>query len=281
MKNKIVFKKIRLFTITIFFVILGCSSFRVMAQPVVKWVYMADAEPINWVENGIAKGIEVEIVDYVMGRLGIKVKHEFYPWKRAQKRIEKGDADCMITTPTPARFKYAVFGKENILPNYWNLFIKKGDTRMVDKIAGLKKLEDLKPFVLLDFIGNGWTNAFLKKRDGFNIYEVARLEQIPLMIASGRAEIVINSSSWINWWAEKKGVQDQIQEFDINWPWTRFHFVFMLSRKSTWVEKGLIRALDEEGKKMKKAGIWHNLLKKFKNPHGNGKPFISHLDEKY
>ena len=126
----------------------------------------------------------------------------------------------------------------------------------------------------------GWI-LFLLVRGGFSIFEVARLEQIPLMLAYGRADLVINSSSWINWWAEKKGVQDQIQEYDFNWPWTRFHFVFMLSKKSNWVEKGLTRTLDEEEKKMKNAGVWHNLLKKYKNPHGFGKPFTSHIDEKY
>ncbi|MFC1523838.1 hypothetical protein ACFL6N_03515 [Thermodesulfobacteriota bacterium] len=50
------------------------------AESTLTMAYMADAEPINWQENGIARGIEPEIVQYVCDRLGIKVLHEFYPY---------------------------------------------------------------------------------------------------------------------------------------------------------------------------------------------------------
>ncbi len=251
------------------------------AEPTLTMVYMADAEPANWLEDGVARGIEVEIVQWVCDRLGIKVVHEFYPWIRAQKKIELGTADAMLTTPTPKRFQYAVFGRENVMPNYWNLFIRKGDLRMTEKVKALKRLEDLKPYSLVDFLGNGWSAAFMKSDEGYNIHYVTRVDQLPVMLAAGRAEILINSSSWINWWAARQGVSGQIEEYDINWPWTRFHFVFMLSRKSIWYQKGLVRAFDQEIQKMKESGVWHSILKKYKNPHGLGKPFTSMLDAEY
>ncbi|MCP4345760.1 MAG: transporter substrate-binding domain-containing protein [Desulfobacterales bacterium] len=256
--------------------------FSAMAGPsTVTWVYMDKAEPHNWNENGVAKGIQVEIAESVLGQLGIQVIHKFYPWERAQRMVEKGKADAMMTTPTSARFKYAVFGKENVLPNYWNLFIRKGNTRMEKAVAGMTKLEDLKGYRILDFIGNGWTAAFMKKPGGYTVYEVATMGQIPLMLANGREDLAINSSTLIHWWSEKQGVQDRIQEFETDWPWTRFHYVFMLSRKSPWAEKGLIRAMDEELKKMKNTRVWHNILSKYTNPHGSGKSFTSFLDQEY
>ncbi len=72
-----------------------------------------------------------------------------------------------FTTPTSARFEYAVFAKEETCPNIWNLFIRKRDERMAKRIATLKSLEDLKACALTDFIGNGWTKAFMKESDGF------------------------------------------------------------------------------------------------------------------
>lgn len=251
------------------------------AEPTLTLVYMADAEPINWQENGTARGIEPEIAQYVCDRLGIKVVHEFYPWARAQEKISTGEADAMITTPTPKRFQYAVFGREIILPNYLNIFIRKGNSVMAAKVKSFSRLEDLKPYNLIDFTGNGWSASFMKKKDGYNIHYVTRLEQLPVMLALDRADLLINSSSWINWWASKKGVSDQLEEHDIDWPWTRFHFVFMLSRKSEWVKRGLIRAFDEEIKKMKESGAWQEILRKYKNPHGLGKPFQSMLDAEY
>ncbi len=251
------------------------------AEQEVTWGYMAGAAPINWLENGQPMGIEVEVVELVLDRLGLEVKHQFFPWERAQRYVAEGRLDGMMTTPTANRFKYAVFGKENTLPNYWNLFIRKNDQRMKKAIKSINSIEDLKAYGLVDFIGNGWTKAFIKSRGKYNILEVRSLSQIPLTLAKGRQDLIINSSSWTNWWAEKNGVADQLLEIEIDWPWTRFHFVFMLSRKSPWVEKGLIRAMDRELKKIKDEGLWLEILRKYKNPHGLGKPFKSHLGEQY
>ena len=250
-------------------------------QPVITWAYMADAEPISWEEDGVAKGVEVEIINHIVNSLGIKVIHKFYPWPRAQQYVEEGKADAMMTTPTSKRFKYAVFGKENVLPNYMNLFYKKGNTGIAQAVKTMSSLEDLKPYRLIDYTGNGWTAAFMKAKGEYSIETVSRIEQIPLMIAQGRCDLVINESSWINWWADKNNVRTKIEEFEIDWEWTRFHFVFMVSRNSAWADKGLIRALDMEVKKMKDSGLWFEILEKYKNPHGIGKPFRSWLDSEY
>lgn len=253
----------------------------VTAQDVVRWVYMLDAEPINWLEDGVAKGVEVEIVEYVLGNLGIRVKHEFYPWERAQQMVRYGKADAMMTTPTKKRFEYSIFGKEKTLINYWSLFIQKGNRFMEKKIPELKRIEDLKPFGLLDYIGNGWTRSFLKARGNYKIQEVAKIEQIPIMLSLGRGDLTIQPSSWINWWIAKHGLEGQIREYHIDWPFTQFHFVFMVSRKSPWMKKGLLRAMDEELKRMKKNGKWLSILKKYKNPYAFGRPFRMDLNKEY
>ncbi len=250
-------------------------------KPVVKIVYMEDAAPISWLENNVPNGILVEISNHICSNLGLKAEHVFLPWKRSQKMIEKGKADVMLTTPTGSRFKYAVFGKESVMPNYWNVFVHQDNVELAEKVKGFTSLEGLKPYEIVDFLGNGWAAAFLKKADGYTINEVPKFERIPIMLAKKRGDLVINSSTWTNWWAEKKGVRDQLVEIDVNWFFTRFHFVPMVSRKSPWVEKGLIRTMDQELLKMKQAGIWQKILAKYKNPHGFGKEFKTHLDAAY
>lgn len=242
---------------------------------------MLDAAPLNWEEDGVAKGIEIEIIEYLLGNLGIHVKHEFYPWERAQNMIKHGKADAMMTTPIVQRFQYALFGKELVYPVQRSLFIKKGNIKMMEKIPELKKLEDLKPFGIVDYIGNGWTKTAMKESNGYNIQKAARIEQLPIMLALGRGDIAIQSSIWLNWWIKKQGLQNRIVEYPVDWPLTQFHFVFMVSRKSPWVKKGLVRALDEELKRMKRNGIWHEILLKYGSPYGKGKAFHSHLDENY
>ncbi len=268
-------------TFSIAFILIILSGFysKILADETLTWVYMAEAEPECWERDGVAKGIQPEIVDYLCSRLGIKVVHKFYPWERAQKMVEIGKVDAMLTTPTVSRFAYCVFGKENGKPAYWNIFYQKSKTDIAEKVKKLTSLEDLKPFRILDFIGNGWTASFLK--EGFNIHFVAEIEQIPLMLANGRQDLCVNSATMINYWAKKNNVADQIEMHRIEWPWTRFHYVFMVSRKSPWVQKGLVRALDEELKKMKQSGEWIKILKKYENPHGFGESFVSTLDKAY
>lgn len=107
---------------------------------------------------------------------------------------------------------------------------------------------------------------------------VPRLEQIPEMLARGRGDIAIQSTSMMNWWTEKKGLSDQIEMHSVDWRFTRFHYVPMVSRKSPWIEKGLVRAMDRVIRKMKDEGIWQQMLKQFKSPRDLGRPFKTHLD---
>lgn len=240
---------------------------------------MRDAEPINWLEKGEAKGLEVEIVERCLNNLGIEVKHEFHPWARAQKLVEDGLVDGMMTTPNDTRFEYSIFGKEISLVNYWNIFVKSTNKELIEEAQKITELEELKNYTLTDFIGNGWSATFMKEEDGYNIQRVARLEQLPLMITNDRVQMMINSSNWINWWSKKQGVRDKLTEIDCeDIYFTRFHFVFMLSRKSPWVDKGLIRAMDIELQKMKESGEWHEILRKYEDPHGFGKPFTTELN---
>lgn len=249
-------------------------------KPTLTWVYWKDAEPLCWEDNGTPQGLEVEIAEKVLSRLGIKVNHVFYPWARAQKMVETGEADMMTTTPNDARFKYAIFGKEMTLPNYWTIYVKKGNNDLLKKAEKFTKLEDLKPYKLADFVGNGWQSAYMSKDNGYNIsLQVQTLAQVPTTLANDRVDMIINSENWIDWMSAKQGVSDKLEKVDVILPNTRYHFVAMVSRKSPWAEKGIIRAFDEELKKIKASGEWIQILKKYKDPFASGKPFKSQIDD--
>ncbi len=69
--------------------------------------YAMEAPPFCWEENGVAKGILVDIVNQVLNkRMGIKVNHIMYPWFRAQKMVNDGEADAFLTFPAPHRMNY-------------------------------------------------------------------------------------------------------------------------------------------------------------------------------
>ena len=245
------------------------------AQPEIKVVFMEGLEPLCWEENGQPMGLQPEITQYVLSKLGIKAQYLFLPWARAQHMIENGEADLMMTMPTKSRFAFAVFGKEMTTPNYWNVFIKKNNVKLLEKAKNFQKLEDLKPYLILDFIGNGWSSTYLKESEGYKVDRSPLMEQIVRKLVANRGDLTINSSTSVNWFLHKLKLVGQLEEIDIVAPGTRFHMTFQVSRKSPWVQKGLVKALDIELRKMKKSGEWLKILRKYKNPYANGKPFNS------
>lgn len=240
-------------------------------------VFAEGLEPLCWQENGKPMGEQPEIAQHVISKLGIKAEYIFLPWPRAQKMVEEGQADLMMTTPTKARFEFAVFGKEMTTPNYWNVFVAKNKQDMVKKAKNFKTLADLKSYSILDFNGNGWTGAYLKTSDGYTIDTAPKMEQVMMKLTEGRGDFTINSSTSVNWFLHKMNLADKVEEVDIVAPGTRFHMTFQVSRKSPWMQKGLVRALDEELKKMKSSGEWLAILKKYKDPYASGRPFNSLL----
>lgn len=240
-------------------------------------VFAEGLEPLCWQESGKPMGEQPEIAQHVISKLGIKAEYIFLPWPRAQKMVEEGQADLMMTTPTKARFEFAVFGKEMTTPNYWNVFVAKNKQDMVKKAKNFKTLADLKSYSILDFNGNGWTGAYLKTSDGYTIDTAPKMEQVMMKLTEGRGDFTINSSTSVNWFLHKMNLADKVEEVDIVAPGTRFHMTFQVSRKSPWMQKGLVRALDEELKKMKSSGEWLAILKKYKDPYASGRPFNSLL----
>ena len=248
-----------------------------------RFVYMEDYAPYCFrSEDGKVIGIQPEIVDDLARRLGIRVEHQLYPWKRSQSLVQQGLADAMLTTPTASRFEYAIFAREETTPNIWNLFIRKGDSRMARAVTALQGLDDLKQYRLLDFLGNGWTETFMKPEDGFtNIEFMNNPAALSLMLANGRGDVVLTSSTVMNYHARQQGVLDKLQEVDIDWHWTRFHQVIQISRASPWAQTGIIKGLDQATRDMKADGTYLRILRKYGSRVADGYPFVSQLDESY
>lgn len=240
-------------------------------------VFAEGLEPLCWEQDGKPMGIQPEIAQYVLSKLNVDAKFVFLPWMRAQSMVKSGEADVMMTTPSKARFEFAVFGKEMTTPNSWNVFVQKKNLPVIAQAQKLVHLEDLKQFKVLDFVGNGWTAAYMPQAQGYQIVSAPNMEQLVKMLAVGRGDLTINSSTSMRWFLHKLNLKNEIEEVDMALPGTRFHMTFQVSRKSKWVERGLVKALDNELKKMKDSGEWINVLRKYRDPYASGRPFKSEL----
>lgn len=235
------------------------------AEPgMVRFVYMQDMQPACWSENDQPMGLQPEIAEQVAARLGLKADHGFYPWARANEMIRTGEADVMITTPTQARFAFAAFGKGKVMIHKWSMFTHKDNVDLIAKAKQFTRLEELKPYLLLDYLSNGWTTRNLQGE--YRIHQVTSLEQVLRMLALKRGDLTIENPANIRWWAAKAGIDKELVEIPTQLPNTQFHFVFMVSRKSPWLQKGLVKGLDTALGEMKKSGEWARVTKKYGFP---------------
>lgn len=69
-----------------------------MKCPKRKFVFICEQwRPFEYLHNGTPKGIDVELVDIIMKRLGIPYVIKFYPWARAWMLVQKGKADAVLS----------------------------------------------------------------------------------------------------------------------------------------------------------------------------------------
>ncbi len=55
-----------------------------------------DFPPYEYLKDGQSSGIDIDIIDVIMNRLGIEYKVEIYPWARTWKMCEQGKADAVM-----------------------------------------------------------------------------------------------------------------------------------------------------------------------------------------
>jgi len=143
-------------------------------------------------EQGRVSGLLHDILtEAVQKRLGIPLVWEPGPWARCQERVERGQADALVTVPTPERARYTVTHEEPLYLKERALFTFAGHPRM-DQILALRDVQDIRQagFTVLTYVGNGWSREHLAKA-GVQVVETADPDSIWPMLAARRADLVV------------------------------------------------------------------------------------------
>lgn len=82
--------------------------------------------PMNYIENGVMKGISVELLQKVMAGAGIDYDMEIMPWARAYALAENKDGYCVFTTVHNAERDKKFQWVEPLLKGYAYLIRKQG-----------------------------------------------------------------------------------------------------------------------------------------------------------
>lgn len=128
--------------------------------PPLRMVYAESLPPLAYTEGGQVRGAWVSVAEELARRLQLEVRHEAYPWARAQLMVRNGQADAMITAPSEERLRYALAGREDVLENDTRVWVNREHPRRA-ALERLHQLAELKPYRVVSYLGNGWLRARL------------------------------------------------------------------------------------------------------------------------
>lgn len=99
--------------------------------------------PFQYEENGEVKGVAVDIIKEIFGRMNQPIEISFYPFPRAMYKIKKGESDVIFTFYfNNERNQYVEYCKEPLINQIITLFVHKDSPISYD--GNLSKLNQYK-----------------------------------------------------------------------------------------------------------------------------------------
>lgn len=195
--------------------VLSLTSASTFAKPSMTIVYYDSFPPYSFRdENGNMAGIFIDIADQVLqDKMGISVLHRGYPWARAQKMVQMGEADAFITVATQARQEYTNVSSTPVIVGPMNLFVNPTN-RNLDQIEHIQTTDDLSPFLILDYQGNNWGNQHFPE-DKFRRLLTSNLSNALTMLAHGRGDVIATDKIVADYLMAQLNLQGLIIELPI------------------------------------------------------------------
>ncbi|HOV14900.1 MAG TPA: transporter substrate-binding domain-containing protein [Spirochaetota bacterium] len=215
-------------------------------------------------KSGKYTGFDVEIIDYVMKKLGISYQIVL---ENSSARLEQGWQldkpfyDMVFTYSwKKEREKYLIYPSESHTVIDWNLFIRKED-------EGKYKFEtynDLKGLKIGYTKGNSYTEDFFTalKNGIFEGDEVVKEELQIVKLLNGRINMVPLSKLSALYQAKNEGYIDKISYLPKPMKSEPYYNTFV--KKSDYPNLSLlVKKYDETLKEMKKSGVFDEISKKY------------------
>ncbi|WP_277872941.1 substrate-binding periplasmic protein [Pseudodesulfovibrio cashew] len=142
-------------------------------------------------ESGRMQGFFYEIVTEGLARTGINAEWRTFPWARCQDHVKNGEADGMVTVPTPERLAYTKTHSTPFYRKKLSVFTYAGNPKM-SQIQSIKDIDDIVKANLsvVTYSGNGWNDRHIRTR-GIKTHETPNLVNVWSMLANRRGDIVI------------------------------------------------------------------------------------------
>ncbi len=215
-------------------------------------------EPYKFVEDGVYKGIDVEVLDEVMRRLGLSYSLELIDsGTRIQQEARAGRADMLLLfSKKPDRMEYLNYPDESYIDISWSFFIRAEDAGTI-RFEGYDDLKGLQIGITQDF---AYTPEFLNAGLDFQTVASNNL-QIGMLLAKRVDAVPMNTISTL--YEEKKaGRLDQLATLPLPLITKPYYNVF--AKASTYPDiKSLPGRYDETIREMQSDGTLDAILIKY------------------
>lgn len=191
--------------------------------------YNSDWPPYSSGVGETVKGILPDLMTEIVGkRMGMKVRHLGYPWKRVQRAVELGSLDAMVTVPTDARLNYARSSRETVYTVEMRPVVVRG-SGAEQQIGDAPVPATLRRLRVCDIIGNGWGKRFAEQH-GLAPIMATKASSCLRMVARGRTDVTVQATAVANKEIAVEALQDRLAVLPV--PLGSMEFTLLLSRRS-------------------------------------------------
>lgn len=155
----------RIWALTRFLALCGLVTFGFSASAFAETLRVAFNS--SWAPYSVGEGNDVDGLlvsltrEIIQNRMGHKVAGVGLPWSRAQRDVEDGRLDALVTYASPERLMYANASREVVYTLETRAFVRFGSEAEI-AIRNNPEIETLRNFVHCKILGDGWSKGFLK-----------------------------------------------------------------------------------------------------------------------
>lgn len=214
-------------------------------------------------ETGQARGLLVEIAREVMEKeMGLDLAVRFLPWKRAQKEVEFGKSDFLITVPTKARKAYAAVSGQVFYRLPLHIYTWAGHPKRRE-IDAIRTAEDIKRLNLVPVtnLGNGWHREQVDAQ-GIETHYAGKEENILFLLAYKRADIVIDAVVPTNYLIRKYGLNRKVELTRSRFSQVEFHL--LMGKRSGFA--GRMPLFDAAFERARQRGAIRAIAERYEDP---------------
>lgn len=205
---------------------------------------------------GILPSLMQEIIQ---SRMNITVSSIGSPWGRAQKLVETGKLDALVTVPTAGRLEYANRSKE-IVYSFEMRAVVKSDSIAHQRLSAATDIETVRPLRVCDIAGNAWAERFYEKNN-ITFYAAPNVETCLRMIDRKRMDILIQPYAVTLSELRKAGLADRLTVLEK--PFGGMEFALLVSKNSPF-SQNFIADFDQAVREMKRDGSYDRLVSRLR-----------------